>query len=225
VGRKRKNGECAYCGNDANLTEDHVIPKCLFTKPNPPNMIKIYACKDCNNLKSKNDDYLRDLLVNDMFSANSYVAQNNLVESFRSAQRNTSDFSRQIIPRANLIPFHSQGGIYLGEVFEMPIDTSRVSNIFSQIVCGLFFWQYKKRLPSTYEFNVERISADGFIFEINLLNQFIKEIQFKHTKFNDVLFLAHTTDSEDEFITKWWLIFYGAVIWTIETFPPELKSI
>ena len=170
MGRKKKKfGECPYCRKIANLTEDHIIPRCIFQKPNPHNMIKVYACKKCNNLKSKDDDYLRDLLVNDIFSSNNPVAQINVGKFFRSAQRNTSDFSRQILPKANLVPFHSEGGLYLGEVFELPIDSSRVYKIFSQMFRGLFFWQYKKHLPSTYKFNVERISADGFIFEISVL--------------------------------------------------------
>lgn len=36
---KRIIGECVYYGNMAELSKDHVIAKCLFVKPYPPNLI------------------------------------------------------------------------------------------------------------------------------------------------------------------------------------------
>ena len=39
-----KEGKCIYCGNWAELTKDHIPPKCLFTDPKPENLITIPCC-------------------------------------------------------------------------------------------------------------------------------------------------------------------------------------
>lgn len=56
---KLKEGECAYCGERRELTEDHVPPQSLFGKPRPHNMIKVPSCSSCNGGFSKDDEYFQ----------------------------------------------------------------------------------------------------------------------------------------------------------------------
>lgn len=72
---KRKVKICVYCGQLKEVSKDHVIPKCLFIKPYPLNLISVPACDECNNAKSQNDDYLRDILVTDNWVSKSPTAQ------------------------------------------------------------------------------------------------------------------------------------------------------
>lgn len=48
---------CYMCGRtDKPLTKDHVIPKVLFPRPRPHNLITEDACEACNNSFSKDDE-------------------------------------------------------------------------------------------------------------------------------------------------------------------------
>src|SRR5438105_792530 len=64
--RPRRIRSCAYCGRSLPVTRDHVVPKCLFGEPLPKFLVTVPACDDCNNLKSRSDDVLRDYLVMDI---------------------------------------------------------------------------------------------------------------------------------------------------------------
>lgn len=96
---KKKIGECVYCGNITTLTQDEVIPKCLFSKPLPINLIKVRACSTCNNKeKSKDDEFLRDLLLSDMNAVKNETAKtlfDNKV--LRSIDTHRSFFARQTV--------------------------------------------------------------------------------------------------------------------------------
>ncbi len=59
-------GICAYCGSKGVVTEDHIIPQCLWTGRVPKKVPKVPACRQCNHiLKSELDAYFRDLLTTD----------------------------------------------------------------------------------------------------------------------------------------------------------------
>jgi hypothetical protein len=92
---KRKVGECAYCGELRKISKEHVIPLCLFKRPYPPRMITVPACDQCNNKKSLDDDFLRDLITTDLYGSQSPIAQEILKgKVLRSVQRNSSELWR-----------------------------------------------------------------------------------------------------------------------------------
>ena len=137
---KRKFGECAYCGEFKELTRDHVIPLCLFKPPYPNNLITVPACDDCNNLKSKNNDYLRDYVTIDIYGNQNPIAQDifkdKVMKSFRSDQ---SLLLREFIKKGRVAPYYSNGGIYLGDLPSVSLDTERIEKIFFTIAQGLFY--------------------------------------------------------------------------------------
>ena len=55
---ERLKGVCAYCGTAAD-SRDHVPSKALLRKPYPPNLPVIWACYNCNNELSADEEYLR----------------------------------------------------------------------------------------------------------------------------------------------------------------------
>jgi hypothetical protein len=52
-------GECVYCGEQRELTRDHVPPRCLFSKPRPSDLITVPCCAHCNGDFQKHDEYFR----------------------------------------------------------------------------------------------------------------------------------------------------------------------
>ena len=125
MGRSRI-GTCTYCGERARITQEHVVPECLFPKPLPLNMVTVGTCFSCNNGKSKDDAYLRDCLLADLETVNSVAAQTLRGGTFkRSVQTNRSEVAKTALKRAHRIPLHTPNGIYLGSPFAVPVDGDR----------------------------------------------------------------------------------------------------
>jgi len=54
---------------------DYVIPRCLFLPQLLSDMVTVLVCEDCNNEKSMNDSYFRDLLAIDLQTSEHQVAK------------------------------------------------------------------------------------------------------------------------------------------------------
>ncbi len=82
-------GTCAYCGSVGDVTDDHVIPKCLWPGRVRKDAPIVDACRPCNHIwKSEYDTYLRDMLVNDKACAKNPIAQKVRERYYRSAANN-----------------------------------------------------------------------------------------------------------------------------------------
>jgi hypothetical protein len=146
--RRKRIGECAYCGKVAESTDYHVIPKCLFQRLLPNNPVKAPACLSCNNEKSKSDDYLRDLLVVDAYSSELKVAQAIFRDRMLSSVRqNSSALAKAAVAESKPLSVYSRGGIYLGDVLSFPVEAQ---NIFSHIARGLYYNIQRKRIPDDH---------------------------------------------------------------------------
>ena len=55
--------ECAYCGQVADATDDHVPPKSFFTGVLDSTLPSVKACAECNGGGSLDDEYFRDTVV------------------------------------------------------------------------------------------------------------------------------------------------------------------
>ena len=155
----RKSKGCVYCGEINEITKDHVVPKCLFTKPYPSNLITVKACKKCNNAKSLNEDYLRDFLVADIAVSDKPIAQEIFQKMLSSQRKGSSVIARETVRKSSLQPFYTDAGIYLGTYHSTPIDTNRIESIFRMLVCGLFYNFRKTRVPDNYVFTLRRVNA------------------------------------------------------------------
>jgi 5-methylcytosine-specific restriction endonuclease McrA len=96
-----KQGTCAYCGNVGDVTDDHVVPQCLWPGRVPKSAPIIDAWRRCNHIwKSEYDTYLRDALVNDIQAANSPIVQKIRKKFYRSVDRNQSAMAREFAANA-----------------------------------------------------------------------------------------------------------------------------
>ncbi len=63
MGKKYKGKTCVYCQERPSIRQgDHVFSRELFLESERANLIKVPACDECNNDKSKYEHYLTSLL-------------------------------------------------------------------------------------------------------------------------------------------------------------------
>ena len=210
---------CAYCGASPAPTRDHVVAKCLFIPPVPQDAVIVRACLACNNDKSKDDTYLRDMLVVDHQGSTSPIAQ--LIfdtKVMRSAQRNSSDVVRAAMTRARLIPHITPGGLYLGQLPSFDLDSRRIDRIFSYIVRGLYYKVVRAPLPAECAITVWRVNAK----EAEETYHTIKAMNGNglYRIGQGVFECAFMYATEVPQISMWLLAFYGRVFFIVNTEPP-----
>ncbi len=98
-----REGICAYCGTIGEVTDDHVVPQCLWPGRMPKEAPIVDACKKCNNEeKSRTDTYLRDFLTMDMANEGQPARERIYPKMMRAVQRNQSVFAHHA-QRADLL--------------------------------------------------------------------------------------------------------------------------
>jgi len=99
------------------LTEDHVVPKCLFPTVHPNDVPKVYACKACNNEeKSVNDTYLRDFLLFDMDSADHPIPQQLFQKFAHEVHRDQSIIAHHTM-RSQVVELITPSGLFAGYAY------------------------------------------------------------------------------------------------------------
>lgn len=212
MGKKRKKvGECPYCGGIANLTEDHIIPKCLF-KPNTlERAFKVYVCNECNNdEKSKDDSFLRDLLVLDKDSQGSSTARFIRSEKYESsAKQNKSELNRNYLSKAIKMPILTKSGLYVyGQRFI--IENLRLIKIFKRIIEGLYYFSSNTRLENNSEVtDFKKItSQEEFDKHFELVKQHYKNGFITGNLGHTFFFNSIILKIDGIIYSYWWLVFY-----------------
>lgn len=210
---------CVYCLKNPGQTEDHVIPKSLFRKPYPAGMmVKVPACKSCNQAKAKNDAYLRDMLAIDFRTARHPIAQDLLAGPVRrSVERKQSVVIRAAV-EANLPPepLYTPSGLYMGHYVPFPLDGDRLKQIFFTIVRGLYYHIHKQRLPLDCRFEGGYPTAEGAkeMFEW-FLQRGAQPVVMGENVFGCMYIYAEEVPTR----TTWLMWFYNSIAYYVETWP------
>lgn len=219
---RRQIRECVYCGEIKEVSREHVIPKCLFVKPYPPNLITVKACDDCNNAKSLNDDYFRDFLVADNWVSQSPIAQQIFHQKMLSSQRQgKSLIARETVRKAKLEPFYTKGGIYLGDYYSIPVDGERIEKIFETFVRGLYYDSQKQRFPDGYVFELYRHFPWDFK---DVTESFFSRLHPNSITLGKVFGCAFTKAHEDRFTSLWLFWFYERILFSMSATHPKFLS-
>lgn len=166
---KRKIGECAYCAEQSEVSKDHIIPRCLFPRPLPVNMepVSVYACDACNNEeKSKNDQFLRDMLVCDIWNSGNPLAQEAYQAMLRSVKKNRSVVARMMISQGFLEPIVDPDGRIKGYGYRVELDAEskkRINDIFAMIIRGIYYKTEKKQFPRDYQIQVTKLEPQEYL--------------------------------------------------------------
>lgn len=157
----RRWGECTYCGSVGPLSVDHVPPRCLFGSPTPNDLIKVPACLLCNQGASKDDEYLKTMLVLKDRAGDHPEALAVRPGVFRSLEMPEKLGLRIAIARTlRKVSAHTRGGLYLGHRQAYSIDIKRFDRVVVRIIRGLHWKLRGNRVPESC--GVYSFSEDGF---------------------------------------------------------------
>jgi hypothetical protein len=150
---RRKNvGECIYCGQQKELTVDHIPPKCLFPKPRPNNLITVPSCSSCNSGESKDDEYFRMMLTFSIEASQHPEIKNLIPTILRSLNKPEKfGFSQAFYKTLSDVELQTKSGLYLGKTAKYQADEKRLNRVVNRILKGLFYHEIGSRLPDKYE--------------------------------------------------------------------------
>ncbi len=213
---------CVYCNANPATTMDHVIPKCLFVGPLPADMVTVPVCAHCNNKKSKDDDYLRDLLVIDIENVNHPIAQQLLRgKVLRSAQKNRSQIVRDMRAKSVIRNRYTVAGIYTGTFQAVPLEANRVKHIFARITRGLYYKLYERRFPNDCDFRVSRVAGMHVKDAVEIMHSIGGDVTYLLAEF--VFSCMHVWSVEDPTVTSWLQNYYNFVV-MVTTNVPESEE-
>jgi hypothetical protein len=221
--RLRTEGQCAYCGQQAMLTVDHVIPRCLFdgvADGVPGNVPRLGVCQKCNVAKSADDAFLRDVLVRDPRLAEQSIAQDIRHGAHeRSIAKEKSQYPRAA-SRLRFVPSPTGSGLLIAEPI---LPKGRLHGIFAGLVRGLMVAYEHCELPSTTNFDVLRAvdtkvalteaqrwatdtSGSGMIHTVQAGDGSVFWCVYYHS-----LTPGHSN------LSQWWLRFYEHTVYLVGT--------
>lgn len=151
---------CVYCGIRPGRTRDHVPPQNLFPKPKPVNMVTVPCCKECQMIFKKDEDVFMAWIT--FGPAGESTAGKLLWEQkLKRTYKKDSGVKKVITRSFSQVSMKTPGGIYLGERLAISIDPERKNNVLRKIVRGLFWVEYKERLPEDVPIEIYGIKGTG----------------------------------------------------------------
>jgi hypothetical protein len=214
---------CVYCQINQATTRDHVVPRNLFLSPLPLNMVTVPACQSCNFEKSKNDDYLRDMLIVDIHCSEHSVAKALIAGKMKRAmQKNRSTIARTIVKQGRLAPMYTPSGIYLGDFPSFSLDGERINETFKTIARGLYYKLRNQRFPDGYSFEVLRIDP---WYAQHLFDSMKAKGANGPYALGQVFACLFMCAAEDPGITWWLMQFYGGMVITVATEPTAFSNV
>jgi len=197
----RRSPVCYICGEETqNPTKDHVIPRCLFPTPPPPNLITLPCHSKCQEKYAKDEEYFRTHI-----SVISNLGENaNAREVWKKALRGLKQRPHQrtdLINRLDDVDIQTPGGLYIGKAKEVKFSAKRTNRILYKIARGLFTFHTGKILP--------RHMISKFYFKPKDYQPQLLKLAKYSGRFSNIFSYSCVMDEGGSSI--WWLVFYQSV--------------
>ncbi|MBD3343131.1 MAG: hypothetical protein GF353_28800 [Candidatus Lokiarchaeota archaeon] len=145
--KTKKKGVCAYCGQYGYITDDHIPPKNLFSKPRPQNLITVPSCFNCNEGASKDDEYLRMILsLRDDLAYNENIKKLQPKIEKSLTRPEFSGLRKLFLDSIKSGSILTNSGLYLGKIPLIEPDSKRINRVITRIVMGLYYVEKQKVL-------------------------------------------------------------------------------
>ena len=139
---RRGRDLCAYCVVTVSTDGDHVVPGCLYTdeaRRAINNLLTVPACRDCNADKGTFDAPLQHYLLADVDASEHPQAEQVLHSKMVDA---LSSNRVRLLDRLNerrVIPEITASGLWVRNLYEVPIDPEPVRRALVYILRGLHY--------------------------------------------------------------------------------------
>jgi len=146
--------KCVYCGERDGTEKEHAVGRLFFPKPRPDNLVTVPACRECNRGVSKDEEYVRAVLLTLMDTEEASAAIRLRAEELRRSfeREEGKPLANLILSSVQWVNVESPAGIMLpNKVPLIGADTDRMYRVFIKIVMGLYYAWKRERLPSDYE--------------------------------------------------------------------------
>jgi 5-methylcytosine-specific restriction endonuclease McrA len=208
--------ECVYCGNNQELTRDHVPPKGIFSEPRPSDLITVPACPQCHNAEtSRDDEYFRlHLQVRDGICEHPDVikARPTLLRSLEKPGK--AGMRKGLLENIVFAEAVTPSGIFIKNQLAIQTNTDRLRRVVSRTMKGLFYYYKQHRLPDGYDalvFDEENVQK----WPANVLGPFNESViqpllaQPAAMLGNGVFSCRFGFNTADQDTTYWIFVFYG----------------
>jgi hypothetical protein len=203
----KTNDICAFCGNPA-VTDDHVPPKCLFTRPRPTNLITVRACKACNEEAKLDDEYFRDAIllgIDEQRFPEAMALSLGKIEEMGTNPKKRG-YGRATHKSVRTVEVYTEAGIYLGDAGARELDLGRMRRTIEKCVRGLYFHHFQERIPDDCKLTIEHHEH----LEPDYIDEFLSH--FPGQPLQDIgngAFVYKFTRVQDDPRSLWLLGFYG----------------
>lgn len=212
---------CVYCGEPAT-TEDHVPPQSLFPD-HTVGLIKVPACLNCNNDPSKDDEFFRNVLVNDDRVREHPEAQEIVAAYERSLKRpQARGLKAAMLQKKRQFPLVSPAGIWHGHGTVLKTDFIRESRVLTRIVQGLYYHEFQTPHPQGNKITVYSSNTMNKADEAqNVLLELIACIKEEDKKKigNEVFSYGFAIAEDNPAATFWMLGFFNRIPYSVYSVP------
>lgn len=229
---EEEKSTCTYCHSVGPVTDDHVPPKALFGPQDPaaPDLVTVPACNGCREGTSKDDEYMRNMLIFRANPSESSDAEAVLRKTVRGLQRpEQTAFRRAIMGSIDLRPVETPSGVYLGRRPVYPVELPRVERVLGRTVRGLYYHHTENRLPA--DSVVQVWPEDAFQGLDPTGRQALKGIlgplssQPRHVLGDQAFVYKYAVISNDpDWGSAWLMRFYKDVLFLAITLPPNYSG-
>ena len=215
---------CTYCDGPA-ASDDHVPPKLLFPLTAKKDLIAVRSCIRCNGGASRDDEYLRSILVVENRAATHPEARAAYAVLKRSLRKpEAKGWNRSFYGSLQLMDAVSPSGDVLGAVPTKRASRERIDRVVARVVRGLFREHSRQRLPPSYLVHV--VPGPGFgcdeseVGDLGWIRSHLGRVA-QYERGTDAAFRYRFRTADDDARTSvWWLQFYGAVAFGAIVGPP-----
>jgi hypothetical protein len=223
--KKKRKGQCVYCGRLGPTTDDHIPSEALFAKDDRRNLIKVPSCIRCNNKAAKEDEYFKLVLTLNGEVFDHPDVQKVLPSVLRSLHNpHNRDIKIELLKTLRRTNPRTPGGLLLPAKPMFVARADRVERVIERVTKGLFFHEKGYRLPDDHMaigFSPTRFIDADKDFSEHLRKSLIEPVSTQKPKTigNDVFSYKFLWDGTDPNSSAWLFLFYKRVPFIGGTFP------
>ncbi|WP_458777146.1 HNH endonuclease [Desulforhopalus sp. 52FAK] len=169
MSKKYVNKKCVYCNERNSIRQgDHLFARAFFTENERANLIKVPACNECNNIKSRLEHYLTTVIP---FGGRHKNAKENLRKNVPPRLNKNKKLHSFMANSRNHLPLDLATG-EIGKAMVMPFDGEQYTELFKFILKGLAWYHWGTYVQKETTLFTPALTKFGHeLFETHIFSQ------------------------------------------------------